>query len=105
MASDALFSHEEPPTVRADNTPKPMTPEQRVEIRALFGQLGVASARAQFEVVKELTAVDISRVGDVSAATAQRLIEGLRGRLSKTATVRTGTAWDQREGHTWIDKL
>lgn len=107
MASDALFSQDEPAAAHTESAPRPMTPEQRAQIRELFNELGVIDARAQFDVVKELTAVDIARVVDVSAATAQRLIEGLRRRLSKSATPRAagGTAWDQREGDTWIDKM
>ena len=82
-----------------------MTPAQRTEIRALFAQLGVATARDQFEVTAELTGDRITSVGELSAATAQRLIQGLQRRVAGLDRSLTGKSWDYPEEDTWIDRL
>lgn len=82
-----------------------MTPAQRSVIRALFAELGIGAAANQFEVTAELTGTRISSVGDLEAATAQRLIEGLRRRVAALGRTVTGNSWIDREQDTWIDRL
>lgn len=82
-----------------------MTPAQRSAIRALFAELGISAAGDQFEVTAELTGTRISSVGELEAATAQRLIEGLQRRVTGLGRTVTGKSWDDREEDTWIDRL
>lgn len=82
-----------------------MTDEQREDVRALFAQLGIATAREQFAVIEELTGTRISAVADLQASTAHRAILGLRRRLETRGQVTTGNAWDDRDAPTWIDQL
>lgn len=105
MVTDALFSFGEAATPASNIVPAPMTPEQRIQIRELFAHLGVSEASRQFAIVKELTGVEVSQVGDMRASTAQRVIEGIRNRLARTGHVRSGSDWDTREEDTWIDRL
>ncbi|MDR7187163.1 hypothetical protein J2X85_004233 [Microbacterium trichothecenolyticum] len=106
MDSDAmgLFDLEDSP-----DPPSPqvllMTDQQRVEIRSLFGQIGVGDAAKQFEITEELTGKRIRSVGELDSATAHRLISGLRRRIADSGKTRTGNSWDDREGDTWIDRL
>lgn len=82
-----------------------MSESQRADIKALFADLGIRTAREQFAVIQELTGVRLTSVQDLQAAAAQRAIEGLRRRVASTGRVRTGNAWDDREDPTWIDRL
>ena len=82
-----------------------MTSAQRSAIRALFAELGIAAAGDQFEVTAELTGTRISSVGELEAATAQRLIEGLQRRVDGLGRTVTGKSWNDREEDTWIDRL
>ncbi len=99
----SVFESDEPdPTARS---PLMMTTPQREEIRSLFAELGIGTAGAQFEITAELTGVRISSVGELQAATAQRLIEGLRRRVAARGRTLTGNSWSDREQDTWIDRL
>ena len=82
-----------------------MTDQQRLEIRSLFGQIGVGDAARQFAITEELTGTRIRSVGELDSATAHRLISGLRLRITDSGKPRTGNAWDDREDDTWIDRL
>ncbi|QKJ18574.1 hypothetical protein [Microbacterium hominis] len=83
----------------------PMTEGQRSEIRELFSRLDISTAARQFEVTAELTGVRISRVGELDAATAHRLIGALNRRVQTSGRLTTGNSWDDREEDTWIDRL
>lgn len=92
-----------PPT--RDEPAKPMSSEQRNEIRALFATLGVASAREQFALVEVLIGVRLQSVVSLDAKNAGVLIPRLRRRVESRSTVSTGNTWDDREEDTWIDNL
>lgn len=85
--------------------PSMMSDSQRSEIRELFGCLGVAGAREQFELVYELTAQRIASVAELDFDTAQTLIRRLRNRVQNLGRANSGNAWDDRPDDTWIDKL
>lgn len=95
-----------------DETPKPtnveeprITDSQRHVLRNLFGELGVTSAREQFDVVEEITGQRISSVSDLLASNAQILIYQLPARTRSKRRVVTGNDWADREKDTWIDNL
>jgi hypothetical protein len=94
-------------SVRAEEpaTPTPMTALQRKTIRELFAQIGVVDARAQFDVVAELTGVRITSVAELEVGPANMLIQMLRGRAARSGHANTGNAWADREEDTWIDRL
>lgn len=85
--------------------PSPLSPTQRQSIRELFAHLGVTEARAQFDMVAELTGVRISSVVDLDAQAANVLLQMLRGRVARSGNANTGNAWADREEDTWIDRL
>ena len=78
---------------------------QRHEIREAFGRLGITGARAQFDIVYQLTAQRVRSPDELEARFAQTLISLLGGRIRMQHVERTGSAWDDREEDTWIDKL
>lgn len=82
-----------------------MTQSQRDTIRQLFGELRVSEAKAQFEVVAELTGARIGSVGELDERVAGTLIRMLPGKIERSRRVNTGNAWNDREEDTWIDRL
>lgn len=50
-----LFNLDDPAPRNEERAPMPLSPTQRQAIRELFAQLGVTDARAQFDMVAELT--------------------------------------------------
>lgn len=100
-----LFDLDESVPAEEQAAPTPMTAHQRQTIRDLFAQIGVVTARAQFDVVAELTGVRIASVTELGVGPANALIQMLRGRASRAGHVNTGNAWADREEDTWIDRL
>lgn len=84
-----------------------MRNEQREEIRSLFGSLGLASAREQFELVNVLIGVRLNSVTELTATNASALIHRLRERVDSRSQSKasTGNSWADREEDTWIDRL
>lgn len=104
--SDQLFTFGSDPADDADPPQTVMMSEaQRATIRTLFAQLGINDARRQFLVVGELTGTTIGSVSELTGSAAGRLIDGLGARIAQSGRARTGSAWDDREGDTWIDRL
>ena len=106
MMSDvfALFDDEATP----EPTPPArvmMSDSQRSEIRALFTAMDITSAVAQFAYVEDATGVQLRSVSELDAATAQILINRLRGRATTHGKVNSGSSWDNRTEDTWIDRL
>ena len=82
-----------------------MTESQRKSIKHAFAELSVTGAREQFAVVFELTGRHITSVAQLEARHAQTLIYGLEEKIRTLGRKNTGSAWDDREEDTWIDKL
>lgn len=102
---DGLFDFNDYEPQHEEFRSRALTPAQRLGIRDLFAQLGVTEARAQFELVAELTGVRITAVHELDAATANVLIPMLRGAVARAGHANTGNAWADREEDTWIDRL
>lgn len=99
LFDDGAAPEEQPPR------PVLMSESQRARIRALFADLGVATAREQFKTVAETTGVRISSVAELEATTAQTLISRLESRVASRGSANTGNSWDDREEDTWIDRM
>ncbi|WP_454117802.1 hypothetical protein [Microbacterium lacticum] len=104
VVNDGLFEIDEP-TPRGAEGPTPMTLQQREIIRQLFAQIGIVDARAQFEMVTDLTGVKISSVSEMEVATANTLIHHLSSRVVNSRRASTGNTWADRDEDTWIDRL
>lgn len=100
-----LFDLDDSVPAEEQAAPTPMTAVQRETIRELFAQIGVIDARAQFDIVAELTGVRITSVAALEVGPANVLIQMLRGRAARSGHVNTGNAWADREEDTWIDRL
>lgn len=100
----SLFDDQPLPDEEA-NAPVMMSSSQRSTIRSLFETLEVRTAREQFDSIEEVTGTRIKSVGELDAATAQRVIARLQSRVQNQGRVQTGNAWDDRAEETWIDRL
>ncbi|MEJ6555544.1 hypothetical protein PQI51_10990 [Microbacterium esteraromaticum] len=85
--------------------PVPMTDAQRLEIRRLFAQLGVVTAREQFDLVNVLIGIRLASVADLDMKAAALLKSRLEQRIASKSRVTTGNSWTDRDEDTWIDKL
>lgn len=88
-----------------DSTSRPMTPEQREEIRTIFGELGIRTAREQFDLVDVLIGIRLRSVAELTAINASTLLPRLKKRLESRSKKSTGNSWDDRDEDTWIDNL
>lgn len=97
----AMFEDDRPDTT----TPKPMSDAQRQTLRDLFAALNVSDARAQFDLVEEMTGRRPGSVRDIDENAARSLIIQVRHRVSTAGRGGTGNRWTDRVEDTWIDKL
>lgn len=82
-----------------------MTDAQRLELRQLFAQLDVATAREQVDLVKVLIGIRPTSVDDLDTKAAALLTSRLEQRVKSKSRVRTGNSWTDRDYETWIDRL
>ncbi len=82
-----------------------MTSTQRDEIRSLFGKLGIAGAREQFDLIAELTGIRLGSVAELQRADANTVIRMLSSRVANARRENTGNSWTDRDEDTWIDRL
>lgn len=86
-------------------TTTPMTTDQRSAIRALFAELALSKARAQFELIDVLIGMKLRSVEDLDQRNAARLIPRLQKRVESSKKAPSGGSWSGREEDTWIDNL
>lgn len=105
--SDELFDFDDVESAQTASTPSPkqMTESQRQMIREACGQLGVLTAKDQFDLVEETIGIRIISVAELRQDQAQNLIYRLQSRVGSLGKKNTGNSWDDREEDTWIDKL
>ena len=102
---NGLFNLDDPAPHQEPPASIPLSATQRQAIRELFAQLGVTDARAQFDMVAELTGVRIASVVELEAGTANVLLKMLQSRAARSGRANTGNAWADREEDTWLDRL
>ena len=99
----SIFDVEVPVTSTAQ-TPLPVQSEQVAEIRNSFERAGITSQDQRKEIVESVTFRSVAGLRDLQAVEAHRLLKVLKGMQTPKPT-RQGSAWDNREEDTWIDKL
>jgi hypothetical protein len=83
--------------------PLPIKPEQIREIRDAFEKAGVASQDDRRALIESVVVREVASLRELKAVEARRILQRINGLRSSPAT--TGSAWDNREEDTWIDKL
>lgn len=103
--ASSLFEIDEPasssPSVLA---PLPIRREQIQAIRDAFAKAGVASQDDRKALIESVVVHEVASLRELKAVEAGRILQRINGlRSSKAASA--GSAWDNREEDTWIDKL
>lgn len=82
----------------------PISPEQIASIRSAFDTAGIADMAERQEVIQSCVVRKISNIRGLYSRDVRQVlarIEGWGGKSEPTS----GSAWDNREEDTWIDKL
>ncbi|MDR6794790.1 DNA polymerase-3 subunit epsilon [Pseudarthrobacter oxydans] len=100
----SLFEIDDPAPSPNVLAPLPIKAEQIQAIRDAFGRAGVASQDERKALIEAVVLREVAGLRDLLAVDVQRILQRIEGRHS-TKPRSTGSAWDNREGDTWIDKL
>lgn len=79
--------------------------EQVAQIRVEFDRLGIVSQDARKEAVEAACLRPVLSLREMTAIEARRLLTRLKDRKPESAANGSGSAWDNRDEDTWIDKL
>lgn len=81
-----------------------ISPEQVAAIRAAFDKAGISDIGDRQEVVQSCVIRRISNIRELYSREVRQVLTRIEGwgRMSEETT---GSAWDNREEDTWIDKL
>lgn len=99
----SLFDVEAPGTSTAQ-APLPVRSEQVAEIREAFERAGITGQDQRKEIVDSVTFRSVASLRDLQAVEAHRILKVIKG-MQTSKPDRKGSAWDNREEDTWIDKL
>lgn len=78
--------------------------EQIQAIRDAFDRAGVGSQDDRKALIESVVVREVASLRELKAVEARRIIQRIEGLRSAKLTS-AGSAWDQREEDTWIDKL
>lgn len=103
------MQHDEPALFTLPDTlPPPSEPliseAQVASIRQAFSSTGIDSMKDRQELLQSCTVRPISNIRELYARDVRRILKRINER-SQTAVARSGSAWDNRDEDTWIDKL
>ncbi len=103
--NDSLFSFDETPEPTSSAlVPPPIRDHQVAAIRKAFTESGIESQEERQSLVQSCAMRAVPSLRDLTAVEAHRVLT----RLQQRATARPisgGSAWDNRDEDTWIDKL
>jgi hypothetical protein len=102
--TDSLFEVDAPER-HAPLQPMPITEEQIAQIRASFADAGIHEQNERKKIIESCVVRAVSSLRDLYATDAHRLLNLLRQRRDTRPKTVGGSAWDNREEDTWIDKL
>lgn len=102
--ASSLFEIDGPASSPDLLAPLPIKPEQIQIIREAFEKAGVASQDERKALIESVLAREVASLRKLKAVEARRILQRIEGLHSRKAES-TGSAWDNREEDTWIDKL
>lgn len=98
---DALFSLDAPAQVLEE---KSIDQEQILQLEAAFQEAGVTDAGARRALVSTCVFRPYASLEDLLSKDVRPILKRIQSSTSRRTSV-TGSAWDNREGDTWIDKM
>ncbi|NVM96162.1 hypothetical protein [Arthrobacter wenxiniae] len=105
--SDALFDFDSPDELQPAPAPQrdiPIKDHQVQQIREGLDAAGIIGLEERQNTIQRYISRQVPSLSDLHAHEAHAIIQRLKQLQSATPT-KTGSAWDQREEDTWIDKL
>lgn len=97
-----LFDMEEP---KEDAfAPSPITNNQITQIRQAFEAAGIESQDSRKTLIESCTFREVASIRELHSHEVRRIITRIQASGAAKGVV-TGSAWDNREEDTWIDKL
>jgi DNA polymerase-3 subunit epsilon len=103
MSDDAMLFGE-PATVEASAPARELLPDWQVaNLRKALDALGVDSMTERQALIEDLAGRPVAALRDLTFAEARQVSEALAARRRTEAS--TGSAWDNRDEDTWIDRL
>ena len=99
----SLFEVEAPGALTTQ-APLPVRPDQIAEIRDAFHHAGITDQDQRKEIVESVAFRAVASLRDLQAVEAHRILKVIKG-MQVSKADRKGSAWDNREEDTWIDKL
>ncbi|NMR32386.1 hypothetical protein [Crystallibacter degradans] len=83
---------------------KSISPEQILELRRAFNASGFTAEVKQAEIIRSCVIRPVQSLEQLLARDVRPILRRIEER-SKSRGPATGSAWDNREEDTWIDKL
>lgn len=101
---DGLFADPRPgqPTLPTPN-PEALPEWQVASMRKALDELGLVAMVERQAVIEELVGRQLASLRDLTFTEARGVSEALAARKKPSATA--GSAWDNRDEATWIDRL
>ncbi|MFJ5978406.1 hypothetical protein [Pseudarthrobacter oxydans] len=102
--ASSLFEIDEPASSPNVIAPIPIKTDQIQEIRDAFEEAGVLGQADRKALIESVVVREVSGLRELQAVEVRRILQRIRGLRGSKPTC-TGSAWDNREEDTWIDKL
>ncbi|WP_426990827.1 hypothetical protein [Pseudarthrobacter sp. Y6] len=102
--ASSLFEIDDPAPSPNVLAPLPIKTEQIQAIRDAFENAGVVSQDDRKALIESVVVREVASIRELKAVDARRILQRIEGLRSAKPTG-TGSAWDNREEDTWIDKL
>jgi len=99
---DALFSLDGPAQVLEE---KKIDHEQILQLKAAFQEAGITDVAAQRAVVSTCVFRPYESLEDLLAKDVRPILSRIQSSPSRRTRPVVGSAWDNRESDTWIDKM
>jgi DNA polymerase-3 subunit epsilon len=106
--SEQLFEFEEDASADAQVAEQrdfPIRDYQIAQIRDAFAQAGVTDQAERKSIIESCVFRDVASVREVRADEVRRILQRIAQRVAAASRPVGGSAWDDREEDTWIDKL
>ena len=102
--ASSLFEIDEPAPSPNVIAPLPIKTEQIQEIRDAFEKAGVLGQADRKALIESVVVREVSSLRELQAVEVRRILQRIHD-LGGSKPTRSGSAWDNREEDTWIDKL
>lgn len=104
LVTEALFPLDTPPDPAPALTPPPARDEQIAAIRLALDNAKLLEQTERQEFVQSVALRRVSHLRELTSIEARRVLDRLREKQARSSSS-TGSAWDEREHETWIDRL